>query len=98
MFKSWRHLHQLSASSVSIAIGIPHCCENIKMASFFSRTTFRTLNTLFKATPCSKTPITAPLAQPLARRFIGTLPREQPRLRLGSTGQILASYCIDCAC
>ncbi|KAL3430395.1 thioredoxin-like protein [Aspergillus tetrazonus] len=55
------------------------------MASFFPRTTFRTLNTLFKAAPCSKAPITAPFAQPLARRFIGTLPREQPRLRLGST-------------
>ncbi|KAL5339380.1 thioredoxin-like protein [Aspergillus crustosus] len=54
------------------------------MASFFPRTTHRTLSTLSKAAPWSKTPISAPLVQPL-RRFLATLPQEQPRLRLGST-------------
>ncbi|KAL4781682.1 thioredoxin-like protein [Aspergillus varians] len=55
------------------------------MTSFFPRTTFRTLSTLSKAAPWCKTRVSAPLAQPLVRRFLSTLPQEQPRLRLGST-------------
>ncbi|KAL4810816.1 thioredoxin-like protein [Aspergillus unguis] len=54
------------------------------MASFLPRSSFRSLSMLPKAAPWSRTPISAPLTQPL-RRFIGSLPREQPRLRLGAT-------------
>ncbi|KAL2820966.1 thioredoxin-like protein [Aspergillus cavernicola] len=55
------------------------------MASFFPRTTFRTLSAFSKAAPWSKTPVSAPLAQPLVRRFLSSTTLEQPRLRLGST-------------
>ncbi|OJJ04175.1 hypothetical protein ASPVEDRAFT_135589 [Aspergillus versicolor CBS 583.65] len=55
------------------------------MSSFFPRTTFRTLSTLSKAAPWCKTPVSARIGQPLATRFLTTIPREQPRLRLGST-------------
>jgi hypothetical protein len=55
------------------------------MASFFPRSTFRTISAFSKAAPWCKSPVSAPLAQPLVRRFLSTA-QEQPRLRLGATG------------
>jgi hypothetical protein len=57
------------------------------MASFFPRSTFRTLSAFSKAAPWCKSP-GSPLAQPLVRRFLSTA-QEQPRLRLGATGLLL---------
>ncbi|KAL2848743.1 thioredoxin-like protein [Aspergillus pseudodeflectus] len=54
------------------------------MASFFPRSTFRTISAFSKAAPWCKSPVSAPLAQPLVRRFLSTA-QEQPRLRLGAT-------------
>ncbi|OJJ96417.1 hypothetical protein ASPACDRAFT_81144 [Aspergillus aculeatus ATCC 16872] len=60
------------------------------MASIISRTSFRALTALPRATPLprlslsSQLPRMQPRVQPLPRRFLTTIPQEQPRLRLGS--------------
>ncbi|KKK12265.1 peroxiredoxin PRX1 [Aspergillus rambellii] len=55
------------------------------MASFLPRTPFRVFSALSKAAPWTQTPFSTSLSQPLLRRFLATIPQEQPRLRLGST-------------
>lgn len=76
----------LSSDSPSCTIQSIHHHFNIsKMASMFSRTAFQTLRAIPKARG-----ITAPLGQPLARRFVATA-QEQPRLRIGSVGKQLTA-------
>ncbi|PLB53321.1 AhpC/TSA family thioredoxin peroxidase [Aspergillus steynii IBT 23096] len=61
------------------------------MASIIPRAGLRAFTALPRATPltrttfASKLPRTQPFSQPFARRFLATVPQEQPRIRLGST-------------
>ena len=86
------HLN-LSIPGFSTLLGVfsPRRPSNT-MASFLPRAGLRAFTALPRAAPltrvtfASKLPRTQPFSQPLARRFLATVPQEQPRIRLGSTG------------
>lgn len=65
------------------------------MASILPRMSFRALSSVSRMTPLSRASLAPellrpqPLAQPLVRRSLATIPQEQPRLRLGSTGKLI---------
>lgn len=64
------------------------------MASFIAPQVCRAFRSAPKAAPWARLSTQLPRAQPAFRRFFAAPAKEQPRLRLGSTGMDLQTYFI----